>query len=385
MLNLSPLFHTESTAELCLHDNLDLSPKMREYIQASKTMVRACLREGIPRVLKAMGYDSDVPQPRFFTQGSWAYKTLNAPAQEPQQADVDDGCYLPLSFVSQTHKPSTAAEVFFAVAQAALQPLADANSWKLVTNKPTCVRLEISDVAHIDIPLYAIPDREFAALTARAFGHGFLTFDEAVLAKAERDAWTALPKNSVLLAHREEDWIESDPRPVKDWFLNEVIARGEQLRRVVRYLKAYRDWAWPSGGPSSILLMAAAVPLFEKRNGRDDIALLDVLAGLSNALRQGVCNPIDESESLTDRLRKQDQSKDLVEEAAQKFEHFEKLLRGSLAASRPEQACYWMQDAFGPRFPDIPGRVKTVSVAATIAAAPAAAGPSELVGRTRAG
>jgi hypothetical protein len=56
----------------------------------------------------------------------------------------------------------------------------------------------------------------------------------------------------------------------------------------VRYLKAYRDWTWPSGGPSSILLMAAAAPLFFKQDRRDDQALLEVVNGLPAVLRNGV-------------------------------------------------------------------------------------------------
>lgn len=385
MLNLSPLFYTTDETETAFHDNLELSDREREYINTAKTEVRACLRDGIPRVMKAKGYTQDVPQPRFFTQGSWAYKTLNAPAQKPQQADIDDGCYLPLSFVSQTRRPSVAATVFFQVVEEALTPLATIRKWRLVTDKATCVRLEIAPQAHIDVPLYAIPDQEFASLSARVHDHGFTSLSEAVLAKAERDAWTALPPNSVLLAHRDEDWIESDPRPVKAWFQNEVQARGEQLRRVVRYLKAYRDWAWPSGGPASLLLMAAAVPKFERRDRRDDLALLDVIAELPAALRAGVCNPVDEKESLTERLRKGSGDKDLVEDAAVRFEECEKLLRGAIAAGDAAQACTWMQQAFGTRFPAQPDRVKVVSVAATIAATPAVAGPSELVGRTRAG
>lgn len=385
MLNLSPLFYTSDESETAFYDNLELSDRERENIKLAKTEVRACLREGIPRVMKAKGYTQEVPQPRFFTQGSWAYKTLNAPAQGPQQADIDDGCYLPLSFVTQTRRPSVAATVFFEVVEDALAPLAAARKWNLIVDKPTCVRLEIAPRAHIDVPLYAIPDDEFATLSARALDHGYESFSEAVLAKAEHDTWTAIPRDSVLLAHREEDWIESDPRPVKAWFQNEVQARGEQLRRVVRYLKAYRDWAWPSGGPSSLLLMAAAVPKFERRDQRDDLALLDVLALLPDAIRKGVCNPVDESESLTDRLRKGSSERDLVEEAAAKFEECEKLLRGAIAAGNAAQACTWMQKAFGPRFPVRSDRVKVVSVAATIAATPAVAGPSELVGRTRAG
>ena len=380
MLNLSALFYTTDENEVCLHAALNLELDQRAYIAEAKTDVRNCLRTGIPRVLKSKGYTNAVPQPRFFTQGSWAYKTLNAPAQAPQQADVDDGCYLPLSFVSQTTRPSVAATVFFAVAEEALADLIKERQWKLITDKSTCIRIEISSFAHVDIPLYAIPDHEFMTLAkASAQLYGYLTFDEA-LRKAERDAWTALPRNSVLLAHREYDWMESDPRPVKEWFLAEVAARGEQLRRVVRYLKAFRDWRWSNGGPTSILLMAAAAPLFEKRDRRDDLALLDVVTALPAKLRGGVKNPVDDNESLTKRF-----GEERVEEAAKQFEAFEKMLRGALDAGNEAQACRWMIAEFGPRFPNMPDRVKVVSVAATIASAPATAGPSELVGRTKAG
>lgn len=380
MLNLSPLFFTTIDTELCMHDELDLAPERRACIASARTDVRNCLRVGIPRVLRASGYTEAVPQPRFFTQGSWAYKTLNSPAQQPpQQADVDDGCYLPLSFVAQTKRPSIAATVFFAAAEEALKPLVEEMRWTLVTDKPTCIRIVIATYAHIDIPLYAIPDEEFLTLAMASERHGYYSLTEAV-SMAERDAWTALPTDKVLLAHRECNWMPSDPRPLKEWFLGEVEAKGEQFRRVVRYLKAFRDWRWPRGGPASILLMAAAAPLFEKRDRRDDLALLDVVAGLSARLRAGVNNPVDESESLTERLGKAG-----VEEAAKAFEEFEKVLRGANAASSPSQACIWMRGEFGPRFPNEPERVTVVSVAATITAIPASAGPSELVGRTKAG
>jgi hypothetical protein len=362
MLNLSSLFFTGDDAEQCLQASLDLHSHERDYIAAAKTAVRAALRDGIPRELRLLGYTQDIPTPRFFTQGSWAYKTLNCPAKKPQQADVDDGCYLPLSFLTQTRRPSIAATVFFTVAQKALEPLIKERGWQLVTDKPTCIRIVISTTAHIDVPLYAIPDTEFATLSARAMALDsvYANFSEAI-AKAERDAWTALPSDGVLLAHREDDWMESDPRPVKQWFLRKVDEHGEQLRRVVRYLKAHRDWRWASGGPASILLMAAAVPLFEKHDRRDDLALLKVVKGLPPVLRKGVNNPVDDSESLTDRLRKASKERDLVEEAALAFERLGSLLEGALAASNAAQACEWMRQAFGPRFPNCPERVKVVS------------------------
>lgn len=380
MLNLNLLFNSSEDNEPTLLSNIELNVRDRGSIAIAKTDVRNCLREGIPRVLKNKGYANDAPTPRFFTQGSWAYKTLNHPAQKLQQADVDDGCYLPLSFMTPTTRPSVAAAVFFGVVEEALSPLAKVRGWSLITDKPTCVRVEISALAHIDVPLYGIPDKEFVTLARAAVqDYGYLDFKDAML-KAERDAWTRLPRNSVLLAHRECDWMESDPRPIKDWFLAEVDSRGEQMRRIVRYLKAYRDWTWSNGGPASILLMAAAVPLFKKRDRRDDKALLDVAVALPAALRNGVKNPVDSTESLTDRL-----GKEKVEDAAYQFEAFAKVLTGALDAGNEAQACSWMIGQFGPRFPDRPDRVRVVSVAATIASAPAVAGPSELVGRTKAG
>jgi hypothetical protein len=379
MLNLSPLFFTTVDDESCIHGELDLMPEQLAKIDDARTDVRNCLRKGIPRVLRTSGYTEDVPQPRFFTQGSWAYKTLNSPAQHPQQADMDDGCYLPLSFVSQTERPSTAATVFFAAAEEALKPLIEEKRWRLVTDKPTCIRIVIASYAHIDIPLYAIPDKEFvmlAKMSAERYGYDSLT--EAV-SMAERDVWTALPADKVLLAHRERNWMPSDPRPLKEWFLSEVDAEGEQFRRVVRYLKAFRDWRWPNGGPASILLMTAAAPLFEKHERRDDLALLDVVAALPAQLREGVNNPVDEHESLTERLGKAG-----IEEAAMVFEEFGKALRGAIDAGNPSQACIWMRDEFGSRFPNEPDRVKVVSVATTISEAPTAY-PSELVGRMKAG
>lgn len=388
MLNLSALFYTEVEFEPCLFVNLNLPEDDRANIAVAKNVVRMALRDGIPRVYADQGLPGKVPQPRFFTQGSWAYKTLNAPAQKPQQADVDDGCYLPLSFLTLTDSPSVAADVFFNVAEKALASLMEEKGWKL-SGKPTCIRVEISDLAHIDIPLYAIPDKEFETLVKaenlrRAALKGIRNFAEAAM-----DSWDDLPTTKVLLAHREEGWMHSDPRPVKEWFVDQVETKGEQLRRIVRYIKAYRDWTWKAGGPSSILLMAAATPLFVKQDRRDDQALVDVVKQLPTALRKGVNNPVNPKESLTDRLRASNDDLDMVEQAAVQFEDMGRKLQAALDAGNAEQACTWLRGLFGSRFPDRPDRVKVgaaaSAIAAAIAASPAIAGPSELVGRTRAG
>lgn len=382
MLDLSKLFYTETTDD-CLLEALKLTDVERAYIAAAKEDVRNCLRAGVPRVLRDMGYEGEVPKPRFFTQGSWAYKTLNSPAHiPPQQGDCDDGAYLPISFLKGTRRPSVASAVFFTAAETALEDLVKENQalgWRLIRDKDTCIRIQISTTAHIDIPLYSIPDEEFVTLAKAATRSGYMTFDEAFNARGA-ESWADLPTDQVMLAHRKEDWVSSDPRPVKNWFVDQVTDKGEQLRRIVRYLKAYRDWQWTAGGPSSILLMAAATPLFTKVKGRDDLALLEVLKGLPDALREGVNNPVDESESLTARL-----SAEELEEAAEQFEKLESNLNGAVNASDPASACVWLRKMFGPRFPERTDLVRVVTVASTIAAIPAEAAASEFVGTSKAG
>lgn len=377
MLNLSTLFHTTVEDKVAFFDNLHLSADEKKQLQEARVEIRNCLREGIPAILAAQGFEGEIPKPRFFTQGSWSYKTLNAPAKEPQQADLDDGVYLPMTFVKLTKRPSTASQIFFAAAEQALTPLVKKKEWTMDSGKATCIRIEISGRAHVDVPLYAIPDEEFILLRASLESRGFDSISEAVT-KAELDVWTALPRDSVLLAHRKENWKKSDPRPLRDWFVGEVEVKGDQLRRIVRYLKAYRDWRWPEGGPTSILLMATAVPLFEAQHGRDDLALLNVAAGMAKSLRAGVANPTDQNESLTERL-----GAEKVEEAAVAFEGFEKFLRGALECSNPEQACAWMIEKFGNRFPNEPDWVKVSSVKDTVAAVAPVAAASEIVGRNK--
>ena len=92
---------------------------------------------------------------------------------------------------------------------------------------------------------------------------------------------------------------------------------------------------------------------------------------------------------MTDRLRASNDDLDMVEQAAAQFEDMGRRLQAALDAGNAEQACTWLRGLFGSRFPDRPDRVKVgaaaSAIAAAIAASPAIAGPSELVGRTRAG
>jgi len=381
MPNLSPLLYSSKEHTTFLKE-LDLVETERQEINSARTDVRNELRDKLPAAMKDRGYKGIACKPKFFIQGSWAYKTLNRPCQTPpQQSDVDDGVYLPMSIVTEENRPMMAIKDFRAAVSDVLQPLCDEKGWEL-TSKATCMRVEISTTAHIDLPLYAIPDDQYARIVEGMEARNFNVI-KSLAVNSEQDSWKKLPSDKILLAC-EDKWIVSDPLKMKEWFELEVSDNEEQLRRVIRYIKAFRDNQWDKGGPSSILLMAAACPLFEFNYKRDDLALLKVVSGLPTALREGVKSPVDSKVYLTDAL-----GEDGVEEAAEKFETFKKYLIASIEDSaQKEMACVWMRSMLGERFPNRPdliGEAVSQPMPAVMAAIPPEQGPSELVKRTKAG
>ena len=288
MANVSKLLF--SSDKVCFLDNLELGAWEHVVLREARKTIRARLKQRFSEVSgEKLG---TVVVPRFYTQGSYAYKTINNPAHvPPQQMDLDDGCYLPLTFVKE-EKPSKAASAFFEVVDAALEELAAEQGWTFV-QRPTCARLVISKNAHIDVPLYAIPDKEFLTLEKAVEARRIVAADSLRLSV---DRWDALPSNHVLLAHRDDDWVKSDPRKIHSWFVGAVELYGERLRRVCRFLKAWRDFHAPAlNSLSSIVLMACAWRAFEelgRRNipNRDDLALLEVVNRMPGYLRGEIEN-----------------------------------------------------------------------------------------------
>ena len=379
MPNFSPLLFT-TTGESCFLDQLNIPPFDLQIIDSARKDLRDALRAGLPNALREKGLEGDICEPRFYIQGSRAYKTLNSPCTTPpQQSDIDDGVYLPLSVMREEGSPKLAIALFFDAVIDVLQPICTANNWQ-VASKDTCVRVTLSPYAHIDLPLYVIPDSLFMLIKANMESRGQAVFDSAM--NSERDSWKELPSNKILLADRKQGWRKSDPMAMKNWFKLECHEKGEQLIRVIRYLKAFRDKQWEKGGPSSILLMAAACPLFVYQDKRDDLALLDVVKGLPAALRRGVASPIDPHASLTSHMTAED-----IADAIERFESFARHLDGAINATDAETAFNWVREMLGSRFPRDLHRMKSVSAAlpAAMAAVAPLEGPSESVQRTKAG
>ena len=163
-----------------------------------------------------------------------------------------------------------------------------------------------------------------------------------------------------MLAHRLEGWKPSDPRKLEDWFKQAVQKFGEQLRRVCRYLKGWRDQQWELCRLASIALMAAVVQAYEEVQdaapaNRDDLALLMIAERLPEVLSGIIDNPVVAGQRLDEGWTRE-QRAEFVATAEVLLRH---LRDGLMGTDDPEVAIAKLIAAFGPRIPDDPDLVQT--------------------------
>ncbi|WP_163390198.1 CBASS cGAMP synthase [Enterovibrio norvegicus] len=240
--------------------------------------------------------------PRFWTQGSIKYDTLNRPFHPGQEMDIDDGTYMPMVIFES--EPKVGHSLLLLLVDSALKSLVAQNDgWKFEA-KQTCGRIKIAkEKIHIDVPMYAIPIEQFlqkekAILKANRRKH----FLEAVATEDAAYESYEVDTKSVNLALRngEKKWLNSDPKTVEDWFDLSCARIGRKhLPKVCRYMKAWRDAQWEVGGPSSICLMAAIVNVLDTQaHDKEDLdATMKVIAdNLYKEFAKGIDSP-DHSDS----------------------------------------------------------------------------------------
>jgi len=329
-------------------------------------------------------------RPKFRRQGSYGYRTLNLPAYSWQQIDFDDGMFLPISFFIQkgVQSPALTSDGYFFLVEKALEPLCKVQGWKLVP-KDCCVRVELDARSHLDIALYAIPDQEYQTLIETAI-RADSAQDTALLAydRFAEKAYHELNADTIMLAQRSEGWTESDPRAIEDWFLEALATHGEQLRRICRYIKAWRDFRWRvASRVSSITLMKCAVDVFDSfrgsfDNARDDAALLMVASKLPDyfASANGITNPV---------LAKALNGEWTPKQRAEYVEAAKALHRSVSDAIQRSPAPAFSQarfvEALGSRIPDDPDLIVPVTAERLIRSYAAKKVPVPDVVRTRSG
>ncbi|HDR0672780.1 TPA: hypothetical protein SIC62_001220 [Pasteurella multocida] len=289
------------------------------FFNQVKKVVKSHLKTKIKEFLEQQGLVSIAP--KFRIQGSWAYGTCNLPAKHGQEMDFDYGVYLPVRAFEGFNPDAGASEQakkYFEQVELMMKDLCHQKNWLLDTSAPSsCIRIKIRNNAHMDIPLYAVPDDMFDSLEERNELQVSLDSATAIHESLNYSEWvfedfnirsfaeeSLMDKNiqMIHMARRDGTWQESDCELIRKWFADKLKSlenNGQQLRAICRYLKAWRDWQFAdkSFQPSSILLMIIACKHYQYHQYRDDLALLSVLEKLPNALNGNVYENIEEHES----------------------------------------------------------------------------------------
>jgi hypothetical protein len=316
-----------SANESCYVKKLKLPKEREDELRAVRDELRDAIRSGLKdwtdrfpitemitrdAIVALNSEQADITEafgrPKFRMQGSFSYSTVNDPAKgktPPLQIDLDDGMFLPTRYISRDGAlaPSVAADGYFRAVEQLVSDVCEKNGWTL-KQKTSCVRVEIDREAHVDIALYAVPEKEFATLVETAMAQERVIRDGFMDLRDDdfgNEIYGRLSADQMRLACRDDDgrgkWIPSDPRKLEDWFRDAVREHGDQVRFVSRYLKAWRD-EQDLAGLASIALMWAVVEVFKNHqgyrpfSGRDDLALLAVARELPEILRQEIPNPV---------------------------------------------------------------------------------------------
>ena len=358
--------------------NLTIAEKERSGLMSAREKIRSTLKMAARLIPMHDDYwqDSYARQVtarnrpsievKFMTQGSFAYGTINTPAQVPhQEIDLDDGMYVPVRFL-ENGEPALAARGLFQFVEATLAPLCRANNWRLDTNKLNCVRVKLWRGAHVDIPIYSIPQDRFETIVEA------MTKSVSFAARDSMTTTWRLPSDQIMLAQRDGTWLQSDPKELHDWVVDRVERYGPVYRRLCRFFKGWRDFEWVKSPLSSICIMCAVDEALRRMNGypsdsRDDELILEVAKLLPEICADKIANPVIRHLCLnewSDDIRNEIIAKanTLRDEMVSALEH----------TGHADLVVQKLRDRFGNRVPYRPEAVKINSRIEAIRQAPAA-------------
>lgn len=287
-----------------------LSAKKKKELRKSRKAVRKDIK-------KYFKENRDKHTVKFKGQGSYAMNTTILPLSG--EYDVDDGVYI---FGKEEDRPTTATAHNWIVK--AVENRTNQNT----IDKNTCVRVQYAAQYHIDLPIY------------------YKTTDS-------NNEYFYDSKDIPELAHKSKNWIESDPYAFKLWFLGKASGK-DQLKRIVRYLKAWTDNKAHLKLPSGLVLTILAANHYVE-DSRDDKSFLETLEAIQKEIDDTrffasyVCKrpTIDKTENLLDKYSSSTAKTNFLDALNSLIVSG----RQAIEADSKKDACAKWQKHLGNRFP----------------------------------
>lgn len=284
------------------YDNIKLTDSKKESLRSARDAIRDRIKEHFKEVL-----EKQIPE--FRSQGSFAMFTVVNPLNG--EFDIDDGVYLQNlpPDISQWPSPETVHKwIYNAVS---------GHTKEVPTNKRTCVRVTYAGNYHVDLPIYSPLDEE-----------------------------------SYLAEKGDKGWHESDPIAFAKWFIGRVGIKGEQLRRIVCYIKAWANFKSSKGKLLNSFLLTILVANNFEKSDKDDVSFSATSRNIYDSINTStnISNPVDSDEIVSSR----------VSESQWSYfkENLSELLNNASTAlkndDKEEASKIWRKE-FGERFPEYKG------------------------------
>lgn len=286
------------------HGNIKLTPAKKSSLRGNKDALRN-------KIKSAFRDKGRIPVPTFFIQGSFSMHTTINPLT--QQYDIDDGLYLQHI---DTSKPISE----WPTPESVHRWVVDAVNGHTGTppiDKSQCVRvIYANEEKHVDIPIYVNKNGTYY-LAVKGYG-----------------------------------WTVSDPKEIKQWYNDATTEKGEQLRRITRYFKGWKDFREDENKSVNIYGGFQLTVLAEKHfitDVSDEVSFFKTLESIYNSLsfyRYSLSHPVkfgtDITVHYTDtrKAKFQDEFTSLYNKAKAAFDEVDCV----------DKSKKW-QDVFGDRFP----------------------------------
>jgi len=263
---------------------------------------REAIRDRIRKNFIATG---KTPVPEFRDQGSYATHTIINPVGG--EYDIDDGVYIQNLDKTDDKKWPTPETVHQWVYDAV-----DGHTDQKPVDKRTCVRVVYAGQYHVDLPIYAL-----------------------------------LRGGNLHAEKGEKGWNPSNPQAVTDWFQMAIKQRGDQLRHMVRYFKAWADYNSKDGKlPSGFIFTVLIVENFATSE-RDDVCFGQLARAIHSRMLSSpfVYNPVDTSEDLYQRYDEVEKKRFL-----QLLRRLQVAASNALTTEGKKDACKCWYKEFGDRW-----------------------------------
>lgn len=232
----------------------EINLKEKDNLKKARDAIRNKIKNYFQNELKKK-------KPRFYIQGSYAMNTIVKPIDK--EYDIDDGVYIDDLDLNNLPSPATVHNwIYKAVENHTKEKPIDKNC---------CIRVKYTGQYHVDLPIYTMANGGYPLLADKS----------------------------------ERGWHKSDPKELSDWFQDNIKQKGEQLRRIVQYSKAWSDYQAKKDRKftNGLILTVLCVNHYNSYE-RDDTSFASTIKSIYDNLQINpiVLNPVDASEKLSDRL-----------------------------------------------------------------------------------